>query len=980
MDFRILGGLEVADHDRRVPVRGSKPRTLLAFLLVHANRVVTRDRLVDALWDDNPPPSATATLHTYVSSLRKDLGHDLVRTRDQAYVLEVAEEAVDALRFERELAAVPNGASPDVVGARLGAALALWRGPALAEFQGHPWAQAQAARLEELRLRAIERRVAARLDGREHAALVPELEVLVAEHPLRERLWAQLMLALYGCDRQADALRAYGRLRAHLREELGIEPSRELQRLEASILRQDRDLGQRGSTAHAAAEAPADGSSVRNLPSPPTALVGRGADVDEVCRLVRQHRLVTLTGPGGCGKTRLAIEAARRLGPEFPDGVCFADLATVADGDHVTDAVARALGLTSDPTDADPLDRLRTYLGGRTLLCVLDNCEHVVDACARLADAVLTGSGTSRLLATSREELGVLGEQRYVVPPLDRTDAVSLFVARATEAHAGFRVDAGTGDAIAEVCERLDGIPLAIELAAARTTLLSPAQILQRLDDRFRLLTGASRRPARHQSLTATLAWSYDLLDESEKTALRRLAAFPASFSLEAAEAIVDDDDTVGLLGSLVAKSLVHTVEDGTRLRYRLLETVRVYAESAAVEAGDAEAGGARQARWMVDWLESFPFEERFLGDADLIAAENANIRRALEWSARRNDHDALARVAAGVDWTRSEAWRVGLRWCTAAAATARHLPTDLRTQLYVVLWSLYGMSIRGKEDWPSRNRWARLAVEIEDDEPSELRAVALTQLGVGLAAQAAQEALAGRLPTHVEPTIAGDADRGVTNGTKLADDLAAPWQMYCRLMAGRAYTNLMVISTANAETAEEHYLAGIAAASVGVGAQFRGLHSTLCGDLAILRLFTGDTTGARLLAREAAALGTTSLWWGKEYPLSLAIAVAFEPRDVARDALRGYDAASTAADWALGPETVAFYGGVAAAVREDWEVAGRLLGAGSRSTVRTPTTALLYFAFLDRVREAVGGERLGQLRHEGQAMTLADARALALR
>jgi hypothetical protein len=459
---------------------------------------------------------------------------------------------------------------------------------------------------------------------------------------------------------------------------------------------------------------------------------------------------------------------------------------------------------------------------------------------------------------------------------------------------------------------------------------------------------------------------------------LRRLAAFPASFSLEAAEAVVNTDDTVGRLGSLVAKSLVHTVEDGERLRYRLLETVRAYAEAKAVEAGDDTIGRSRQMQWVVDWLASIPFEQRWLGDVDLISGEYPNLLGALEWAARTDHSEALARVAAGVDWTRSEAWQVGLRWCKAAAVAADELPTDLRQQLYVVLWGLSGMTIRGSEDWPVRNGWARLAVELPDPTPTPLRAVALTQLGTGLAAEAAQQRLEGRDRADVVGSaLVDEATRYVTIGTRMSEDRAPPWQMYCRLMAGRACTNLMAISLRNAEPAEQHYLAGIDAASAGTA--YVGLHSMLCGDLAILRLFTGDTAGARVLAREASAFAATSPSWAKEYPLALALAVAFESPDVARDELRKYDDAAAAADWALGPETVAFYGGIAAAMREDWEAAGRLFAAGERSNLRTPTTGLLYYALRDRVRDAVGADRLRQLRHDGRTMTLADARALAL-
>jgi class 3 adenylate cyclase len=612
---------------------------------------------------------------------------------------------LDALRFERVLDATPRARdlASHSTAARLAEALSWWRGPALADFVGALWADTEAARLEELRLDALERWAAARLALGEHAALVPALESLIAEHPLRERLWAQLMLALYRSDRQADALRAYGRLRQHLGDELGIEPSTDLAALETAILRHEPELEwvpDRGrpavvsplpsgavtflftdivgstklweeqpdemraavadqdqivraavaahdgvvvkstgdgliavfhdapSAASAAVDAqlavtrgaggvpvalrmglhtgsarpdngdyqgPAVNRAARvaaqayagqilvsgataalleewslrdvgehrlaglppmrlfqvvtpelpidfpplttavprvDLPSSPTTFVGRGDEVDTIRRLVEQHRLVTMTGVGGCGKTRLAIETAASLEATFPDGVHLADLAAVTDSDRVNDAVIAALGLASDGTGRDPAERIAAYLADRAVLCVLDNCEHVVDACAELANAVINRSGSSRLLATSREPLGVVGEQVYVVPPLDvDTEAVQLFADRAAEARAGFTVGETNRSTVAEICRRLDGLPLAIELAAATIAHLSPVQVLERLDDRFRLLTGGRGRRQRHQTLAATLDWSHDLLSPTERLVLRRLAAFPATFS-----------------------------------------------------------------------------------------------------------------------------------------------------------------------------------------------------------------------------------------------------------------------------------------------------------------------------------------------------------------------------------------------------------------------------------------------------------------
>ena len=285
----------------------------------------------------------------------------------------------------------------------------------------------------------------------------------------------------------------------------------------------------------------------------------------------------------------MAIEVARLVSSRFPDGVRFADLAVITEPDGVADAVARALGLVDDGGARPPISRVAEHLQGRAILCILDNCEHVIDACAELAEAVIARPGASRVLATSREPLGVPGEQVFLVPSLDvTTDAVELFAARAAEVRPDFALDETSTDTVAKICERLDGIPLAIELAAARVSQLSLAQLLERLSDRFRLLTGGRRRVQRQQTLAAALDWSHDLLDEHEQVLLRRLGVFPGSFTLEAAEQVAGVDDILAL-GSLVTKSLAQVVESGERFRYRLLETVRLYATEKLADAGEAD-------------------------------------------------------------------------------------------------------------------------------------------------------------------------------------------------------------------------------------------------------------------------------------------------------------------------------------------------------------------------------------------------------
>jgi predicted ATPase/class 3 adenylate cyclase len=708
-----------------------------------------------------------------------------------------------------------------------------------------------------------------------------------------------------------------------------------------------------------------------DLPSTNTTFVGRAADAEAVGRLVESHRLVTLVGAGGGGKTRLAIEVAGRLAGRFPDGVRFADLATVTDSTRLTDVVVRSLGLADDPMGIDPLARLSSYLADRAVLCVLDNCEHVLDASATLSEAVLARPGRTVLLATSREPLGVLGEQVYVVPSLDfGTDAVRLFADRAAEARANFRVDDTQRVTIAQICQRLDGMPLAIELAAARIAHLSPTQLLARLDNRFRLLTGGRRRVERHQTLAATLDWSHDLLEPTHRVALRRLAVFPASFSLEAADAVAGVSDVVESLGSLVAKSLVQVVDDGEQLRYRLLETVRLYAEAKLLDAGEVAECQARHRDWVLDWLESIPFEERWLGDVDFLTGEYPSVRAALELSAAERNLEAVARIASSVDWARSDAWKEGKRWCEEAAA-ADDLSLNLQAQVYVVLWRVMAMSLRGSTDWSARNSWAQRAIDASVGRASPVHAVALVSRGLGAAVWAAErrdESLARRATAWAEA------------GIRMIEQFPVPWRMYCRLVTGGTYTVLSLTGLRRAEQAERHYVAGLAEAPPG--APYLGLRAGLCGHLALHRLVSGDTSGAVALAREARVEDARSPLWGWESSLALALVFALGEvgdTDAALQELRAYDTAARRVDWGLGRETVVLYGGVLAALREDWEMASRLLSAGERSVFRSPAIALLYFAFRDRVRAELGPELSRKMRDEGRTMRLADALDAAL-
>ena len=614
MQFRILGPLEVADGDSLVSLAGAQ-RALLALLLLSANEVVSADRLLEELWGEHVPESGRAALQVRVSQLRKALGGDGARivTRAPGYVLRVDRDELDLHRFER-LVSEADGAEPAEAAAKLREALGLWRGPPLDDVSHESFAQTAIRRLEELRLAAFEKRIEADLELGRHAEIIAELETLVEEYPLREHLHAQLMLALYRCGRQADALAAYQSARGVLVEQLGIEPSAPLRALEQAILRQEGslDLSATAAPATSRSDPRADRDAAHNLPARVSSFIGRERQLSELRGLLSRARVVTLTGAGGVGKTRLALELAANMSDGSDDGPWFVDLAPLTDPALVAAKLAGVLGIREQPGRSS-LESLVASCRTRHVLVILDNCEHLIDEAAAIADQLARGCPRMSLLATSREPLAIDGEYLYRVPPmfvpppdadpscLLTSDAVRLFADRARQHRSEFSVGPGNAPAVGRLCRRLDGIPLAIELAAARLRTLTLDEIDARLSERFRLLTGGPRVAApRQQTLEALIDWSYELLKPGEQEMLELLSVFAGGFDLQSAEAVTGARfdsalDVLDRVAALVDKSLLQS-EDVVASRYRMLDTVRDYATARLLARSETTVRALRAA------------------------------------------------------------------------------------------------------------------------------------------------------------------------------------------------------------------------------------------------------------------------------------------------------------------------------------------------------------------------------------------------
>jgi predicted ATPase/DNA-binding SARP family transcriptional activator len=635
MRFGVLGPVTAwTDAGAPVVIQGLKVRALLADLLVHEGRPVPADRLIDDLWGSELPGNPSGTLSAKVSQLRRAFedaepgSRSLVQSGPAGYSLAVSAANYDVLRFRQLL----DTGSVDE-------ALALWRGRAYADFADDAFVETAVAQLTDQRLSACE----------QADLSVTDLAALIREHPLREGLRAAHMKALYRAGRQSEALESFDELRELLLEELGLDPSPSLVALQQSILTQDLPVAR------------------TNLPAQMTELIGRSAELAEIDACLASSRLCTLTGPGGVGKTRLALAVGAAVADRFADGVVLVELAAVSPdalsvSNALTDAVQAALDLRDTGEAGAVVDRLAAVMGSRLL--VLDNCEQVVEEVAVLTERLLAAAPQLRVLATSREPLGIAGEVVWTVPPLSvppaaadvdavgECSAVQLFVTRAAAASRGFALNEETADDVAVLCRRLDGIPLALELAATRVRALGVRGLVARLDDRFRLLATGHRGAApRQQTLHAMIDWSWELLSGEEQTVLRRLAVHADGCTAEAAAAVCGEDDVLDVLVRLVDRSLVVPV-DGTR--FRLLESVAAYCIDKLQAADELESSRQRHLTYYVSLAETarpelFGAEQsRWL---QVLDDDSANFRTALDRAVTTGQFDLADRLADALAW-----------------------------------------------------------------------------------------------------------------------------------------------------------------------------------------------------------------------------------------------------------------------------------------------------------------------------------------
>lgn len=680
MRFLVLGPLQLEENGEVIPLGGQRQRAVLALLLLNAGRPVPIDRIVSEIWPDQPVERVRDSLYTYVSQLRKAIGKTRVIRMDGGYRLGLTDaDEIDAVVFERAAKRARRllGADPEAANHLLELGLGLWRGRAYEGFEDLTSMVPEAARLDELHLDAAGDRIEAEL-GAGNTPVAGDVEKLCEEHPYRERLWGLLARTLYRAGRQADALSTFTQLRVALVEELGLNLSPEMSRLEEQILLQDPALDP---------DAPPPPT---NVPLPVSSFVGRIDEVALLEKAIHEHRLITVVGPGGAGKTRLAIETAHNVRGSFRDGVWFVDLAQVAEPELVPQAVADALQ-TAERPGIDLAMSIGEYLQPRTTLLVLDNCEHVVDTTATLALALLAMAPNLKVLATSRQALDRDGEVRIALEGLATSsddesflEAERLFEARAAAVRPGFALDEANRTSVSSICRHLDGMPLAIELAAARSGVLSPPEIDSHLVRRFALLSDQPSQRVVHRSLRASMDWSYNLLPTRDRQTFDALGIFEGAFSTASAMSVLgleSDIETIDVVSSLVDASLLQTVSPvaGASL-YRMLETPRLFARDRLVESGQWETVVERHDFHYSDLCRrlrpAFFGRERVTGQQE-IQSEMADHQKAFDRLVARGEIIASLEMA----WPLGHVWLFGGRLLDGERRLANLLDASKGTQ-----------------------------------------------------------------------------------------------------------------------------------------------------------------------------------------------------------------------------------------------------------------------------------------------------------